>query len=227
MVHNYALVAISISVVVWLAASPNLTFAAKIQLRLDGDSEVRPHSDSPFSPHNAPSEDPDALQPSDDPGILVPFEDLEADEIPVIETIELTLDVAQRALNALSEVRDKYNERGIDDYETLEDFVASTDAGKELEADVRRFGFESITDWNRSISSVGFAYSAVQDDEESLIREQIVEIKRDPDIAEDARTKMIASLEAMIASTNNKAIVRQLLDDGYYAAKLRLLDPTE
>ena len=166
-------------------------------------------------------------EPADGPGTLVPFEDLEDGQIPLVETVELTFEIAKNAVNALSEVRDKYDGRGIDEFETLEEFVENTQAGKELQADVQRYGFANITEWNRAISSVGFAYSAISNDEETLIREQISDIKDDPDIAEPTRVKMIASLEAMIASTNNKAIIRQLLDDTYYAAKLKLLDETE
>ena len=230
MVRVFAALAVSISLSIGLAASPSRSFAAKDQARIGEDPESAPKKSAPLGPHNM-FEDPPNMEPipdgGEDPGQVVPFELLESEDIPVIKTIELTVDIAKRAIDALSEVRDKYNDQGIDEYDTLEEFVSATDAGKRLEADVRRFGFEDITDWNTSITSVGFAYGAVKDGEEEEILQQISEIKADAEIEADAKTQMIASLQAMIASTNNKSIVRQLMQDEYYAAKLKLLDATE
>ena len=124
-------------------------------------------------------------------------------------------------------MRDKYNDQGIDAYETLEEFVRETDSGKLLEKDIKSFGFKDVTDWNTSISSVGFAYGAVTDNEEAEIRQQISEIQIDAQINDEAKRKMIASLEAMIASDNNKSIVRQLMQDEYYSERLKLLEETE
>ena len=59
------------------------------------------------------------------------------------------------------------------------------------------------------------------------IRQQINEIQSDPEIDAEAKKKMIASLEAMIASDNNKSVIRQLMGDEYYADKLKLLEETE
>ncbi len=227
MVLRFAVAAVSISLLIWLAASPNRGFAARDRTRIEDEPRKTPSASSPFSPHYDPGGEPDAIDENDDPGAVVPFEMLEPEDVPDIKTIELTTDIAKRAVDALAEVRDKYNEQGIDEYETLEEFVAETEAGKRLEADVLKFGFHDITDWNTSISSVGFAYSALNNDEESEIRAQINAIRQAPDIEADAKATMITSLEAMIASENNKSIIRQLMQDQYYAAKLKLLDETE
>ncbi|MGI9464211.1 MAG: hypothetical protein ACR2OM_09740 [Aestuariivirgaceae bacterium] len=228
--------AVSISLLIWLAASPNSLLAAKKdQSRIGEEPQKPPSTNSPFNPHFVPDKPEPETTPKqapepdlpDDPDQVVPFDILEPEDIPIIKTIELTIDIAKRAVDALAEVRDKYNEQGIDEYETLEEFVTATEAGKRLEADVRKFGFQDISDWNTSIASVGFALGALHDGEEAEILQQIANIKENPDIDAVARAKMVSSLEAMIASENNKSIVRQLMQDEYYAARLKLLEETE
>ena len=225
MVRGFTTATVSITLLIWLATSLNDARAAKDQSRINGESE--PQSTSPRSPFNPDFKDEDFDLRDTGPSPNDSFEVLEPDDIPVIKSIELTLDIAKRAINALAEVRDKYNDKGIDDYDTLEEFVSKTEAGKLLEADVQRFGFENITDWNTSISSVGFAYLAIVDDEEAQIRQQISEIQIDPEISADEKEQLVSSLEAMIASANNKSIVRQLMRDAYYSKKIKLLEETE
>ena len=225
MVRKLANAAVSINLLLWLAASTNLANAAKDQSRIGEDEKLPPSPTSPFSPHQ--NEDQDEHQGDDQPPASVPFEGTEPIDIAPVTAIELTPDIAKRAIDALAEVRDKYNDQGIDDYETLEDFVSGSEAGKRLEADVKSFGFKDITDWNNSISSVGFAYGALVHNEEEQIRREITDIEQDPQIDAEAKKKMIASLEAMIASDNNKAVVRQLMQDEYYSTRLKLLEEGE
>ncbi|NNE24352.1 MAG: hypothetical protein HKN11_17260 [Rhizobiales bacterium] len=225
MVRKFTIAAVSINLLVWLAASPDGAGAVKDQSRIGEEDKLPPSPTSPFSPHDDPEVAPEHKQ--DEPDPKVPFEALEPEDIPVVVSIELTIDLAKRALDALAEVRDKYNDQGIDEYETLEEFVRETEAGKRLENDIKRFGFKDITDWNTSISSVGFAYGAATVNEDDDIRQQISEIKIDPQIDAETKQKMISSLEAMIASDNNKSIIRQLMQDEYYSARLKLLDETE
>ncbi|MDH3741810.1 MAG: hypothetical protein OER56_09455 [Hyphomicrobiales bacterium] len=225
MVRKFTIAIVSINLLFWLAASPEGAGAVKDQSRIGEEGKLPPSPTSPFSPHGDPEDTPGHHQDKPDPA--VPFEVLEPEDIPVVVSVELTIDLAKRALDALAEVRDKYNDQGIDEYETLEEFVRETEAGKRLEKDIRRFGFKDITDWNTSISSVGFAYGAATDNEEDDIRQQISEIQIDSQIDAETKQKMISSLEAMIASDNNKSIIRQLMQDEYYLARLKLLDETE
>jgi hypothetical protein len=172
-------------------------------------------------------EDPakaDRLEPSDE---TVPHTTIAPRDIPVVVTVELTADLARRALDAYAEVLDKYSDEELAGYETLEDFVAGSEAGKRLEADIIKFGFANVTEWNNAIMAVGFAYNAVVDDSEEGIREQIEEIRAAPDIAEDERTRLIASLNALLPSDGNKTILRQLLNDPIYREKLKLFAQDE
>jgi hypothetical protein len=171
-------------------------------------------------PPDSPGAKSDRLMPGDD---TMPADSIPLDEMPALEAVDLTLDVARRALDAYAGVRDKYTGEGLDRYETLEEFVAATAAGKRLEADIRAFGFSGVGDWNRAIMAVGFAYNAIADNSETTVREQIDQIRQDATMAETEKTRLIASLQTLLPSDNNKVIVRQLMLDPQYRDKLALL----
>jgi hypothetical protein len=99
----------------------------------------------------------------------------------------LTVDAAKRAIDAFAEVRDKYNDEGIENYNSLEAFVAETEAGKRLEADIMAHGFSDITDWNVTIMAVGFAYSAIVYDYAADLRQQIEAVRTTAPRRGDAR----------------------------------------
>src|SRR5918995_3404799 len=116
------------------AATPEVAWAIKDQSRIgeegaDAETQVPP----------PPEAEPDELAPPDSP---------EFGAIAPVETVELTLDAAKRALDAFADVRDKYNDQGIENFESLEEFVTNTDAGKRLEADIKAHGFSDVTEWN-------------------------------------------------------------------------------
>ena len=171
-------------------------------------------------PADSPGAKSDRLVPDDD---TVPANTVPLNEMPVMEAVDLTLDLARRALDAFAGVRDKYASEGLDRYDTLEEFVAATAAGKRLEADIRAFGFADVGDWNRAIMAVGFAYNAVADKSETAVREQIDQIRRDATMAEAEKARLIASLQVLLPSAGNKAIVHQLMLDPQYRDKLALL----
>jgi hypothetical protein len=140
---------------------------------------------------------------------------------------DLTVDAAKRAIDAFAEVRDKYNDAGMENYESLEDFVAETQAGKQLESDVREFGFSDIGEWNETIMLVGIAYSAFVYDYAADLRQQIREIRDDPTIDDDMRAQLIAGLNALLPSTHNRIVMQELFNDQAYRDKLRLLEEEE
>jgi hypothetical protein len=140
---------------------------------------------------------------------------------------DLTVDAAKRAIDAFAEVRDKYNDAGMEKYESLEDFVAETEAGKRLEAEIMDFGFSDISDWNETIMRVGIAYSAFVYDYAADLRQQIREIRDDPTIDDDMRARLIAGLNALLPSTHNRIVMQELFNDQSYRDKLRLLEEEE
>ena len=143
------------------------------------------------------------------------------------QTVFLTVGAAKRAVDAFVAVRDKYNNEGIENYNSLEEFVAETEAGKRLEADVAAHGFDDISDWNRTIMAVGFAYSAIVYDYATDLRQQIEEVREDRSLDESMRTQLIAGLNALMPSRNNRSVLQALLRDPIYRDKLRLLQEEE
>jgi hypothetical protein len=198
------------------------------------DAQVAPEV-SPLDPAaptdpEAGSEDltqPDPSEPStgEDDGISP--DDLSLGEIPVIETMELTPDIARRALDVYLLVKTKYENAELDRYENLQDFVDQNIEGKNFESDIKAAGFNTVNDWNLAITTVGFAYTSAIDDQSAEIMQQITEIEADTELAQDMKDRMIASLKAMIPSENNKKVIEELLADAAYAGKLKQLDIEE
>ena len=210
---------------------------AKDQSRVSTDESHQPATPTPVTPGTENSTQPsvkapegegeDLTQPAPDsetePVEPVSPDDLNLGEIPVIKTIELTVDAAKRALDVFAMVREKYKDANLEEYEDLQEFVDKAPQGKAFEADVKAQWFSTVNEWNSVITSVGFAYSAVVDDQSSEIAMQIEEIKKDTTIAQDMKDKMIASLSAMIPSDNNRRVVEDLMKEPGYADKLSLL----
>jgi hypothetical protein len=144
-----------------------------------------------------------------------------------LDTKKLTVDAAKRAIDAFAEVRDKYNDVGMENYNSLEEFVAETEAGKRLEAEIMSFGFSDISDWNETIMAVSFAYSAFVYDYAADLRQQISAVRDDPTIDDEMRAQLIAGLNALMPSRNNRVVMQELFGDQAYRDKLRLLEAEE
>ena len=174
----------------------------------------------------------DLTQP--DPGTADPGtidgttpDDLSLGQIPEIETMELTVDIARRSIDSYTLVKTKYESADLESFENLQDFVDQSPEGKNFEADIKAAGFANVNDWNLAITSLGFAYTGVTDDQSVDIGQQITEIEGDAELAQDMKDRMIASLKAMIPSDNNKQVVRELMKDPAYVEKLKQLDIEE
>jgi hypothetical protein len=176
---------------------------------------------------------PDESGQQDPEGVLPDLEgppsddEMSVGEIPSVETIELTPDMAKKALDAYIVVRDKYKDAELENYENLQDFVEQAPQGKAFEADIKTIGFASVNEWNVAITMVGFAYSNILDDQSDDIRQQIEEVKQDTEMAQDMRDRMVQALQAMIPSDNNKKIVEDLLKDPIYGEKIKQLENEE
>ncbi len=60
--------------------------------------------------------------------------------------VELTLDTAQKAVDAYVIVKDKYKDAELENFESLQDFVDRDPVGKAFEADIKLAGFANVTD---------------------------------------------------------------------------------
>ena len=154
-------------------------------------------------------------------------DDMSLGEIPVIETMELTSDIAKRAIDAYVLVKEKYKDAELEQYDNLQDFVDQNVQGKAFDADIKAAGFATVNDWNLAITTVGFAYTGVIDDQSADINLQIEEIQGDQELAQDMKDRMIASLNAMIPSANNRKVIEDLVNDPAYGEKLKQIDTEE
>jgi hypothetical protein len=217
--------AIAIGLMTWLAAAAAL--AAKDPSRLDVEGDVaQAAGETPPAPAPSPAPEgkPDAPATEEAPAEPDTGDELNLGEIPVIQVVELTADSAKRAVDALALVREKYKDANLEDYESLQDFVDQGTGGKDFETDIKSFGFKDVSEWNVTITSVGFAYSVLRNDDTEDIKKQIEEIKADTTIAQDMKDRMIAGLAASIPSENNKKVVAELMKDAAMTDKLKLLD---
>lgn len=169
-------------------------------------------------------ETPEAGEPPPSADEQISPDDMSLGEIPIVETMELSPDTAKRAIDVYILVKDKYKDADLERYESLQDFVDQNAEGKAFEADIKAAGFNSVNDWNLAITTVGFAYTGVIDDQSGDIKLQIEEIRADTELAQDMKDRMAASLTAMIPSDNNRKVIRELMNDPSYAEKLKQLD---
>ena len=210
--------------------------ALKDQSRLGGDKSPQSRNKHTPLPDLTPPELPDLTPPDltppdipdpEMPELNIPDYPVEFADLPPIPSVELTIETAKRALDAYERVGTKYNDQGLADYDSLEKFVASTEAGKKLEAEVKEFGFSDISDWNAAITSVTTAYNTILHDQGEDIRNQIDAVKADKTLSQAKKNRIIASLNALIPSDNNKTVIKALMKDSVYAEKLKLVETFE
>jgi hypothetical protein len=173
-----------------------------------------------MAPATGPMTTPEAADDGDTPD----NQELSLGEIPVIETIELTPELARRALDSYISAKETYANSELDQYENLQDFVDQTADGKAFDADVKAAGFADVTQWNLAITTLGLAYGSVIDDQTPDLLQQISEVEQDTAMAQDIKDRMVKALKALIPSDNNRKVIDGLLADPVYAVKLKQLD---
>jgi hypothetical protein len=169
--------------------------------------------------------EPDPAQPAD--GEVPPEDEVSIGEIPVVQMVELTQETAQKAVDAYVIVKDKYKDAALENFDSLQDFVDRDPLGKAFETDIKAAGFANVTEWNLAITTVGAAYSNIIDDQSTDIKQQIEEVEKDTELAQDMKDRIITSLNALIPSENNHKVVQQMIDNPAYAEKLKSLETEE
>jgi glutaredoxin-related protein len=211
------------------APTPQVAPAAPSNVPATGDAAVLD------SPATLPSAEP-GTQPvpgadgTEGPEEMIPLPELDGDvagDLPVVETTELTVDSATRAIDSYALIKEKYKDAGIEQSDTLQDFVDQNPKGKEFEADIKAAGFLSVNDWNLAITTASFAYTNVMDDQTEDIRQQIEDIKQAPDIPQEMKDRMIGSLNSMVPTANNRTVIETLMKDAAYKEKMKILQVEE
>ncbi|MEO9874338.1 MAG: hypothetical protein ABJM26_06390 [Anderseniella sp.] len=150
-----------------------------------------------------------------------------APAISTVETVELTPDLAKRAIDGFVKLKNTYQDTDIAEYESLEQFVAQAKEGPALEKDIKSFGFKTVGEWNTAITSVSFAYAALSGTHEDEIRQELENIEKEVDLDQQMKTSLVEGLKSMLPSDNNKKIVADLNKQKVWAEKLKLLEETE
>jgi hypothetical protein len=185
-------------------------------------TEPAPASVPPAAEDQTPTPTEDGVPPEGEDATVE--DEFSIGDIPVVETIELNLDMAKKALDTYVLVRDKYKDAALENYENLQDFVDQSAQGKDFEADVKAAAFKDVTEWNTTITTLSFAYDNSINDQTAEVNQQITELKADTEMAEDMKQRMITALTSLIPSPNNKQVVQDLIKDAAYADKLKLLE---
>ena len=216
-----------------VAMSPEAAFAAKDQARQpemqgpaasDGGLGVAPFEPSPgdepllqLSPGDDGGADGTDHREADTPADMAPA-------MSTVETVELTPDLAKRAIDGFIRLKKNYQDTDIAEYESLEQFVAEAKEGPALERDIKSFGFKTVGEWNTAITSVSFAYAALSGTHEDEIRQELENIRNEVDLDEQMKQSLIDGLNSMLPSENNKKIVSELNKQKDWADKLKLLE---
>jgi hypothetical protein len=157
----------------------------------------------------------------------VPSSQLEGARIEPVKTIELTAELAKKAVDGFILARDKYADAMLDQYETLEEFTSKSAEGRKLEADIKALGFENVGEWEIAIATVSLTYGAVSEGSDYDVPQQIEEVKSDAAMSEEKKVQMIAWLNSLIPSPHNKAVILEIMKDEAYREKLKLLAEEE
>ncbi len=200
-----------------------------------GTSPLRDAAPSLLAPppaDTAPGTPPEAMPdaegrepPPDDPvWEALELESLIAEEIPDVKAVELTPEMARRALDAFADIQHLADDPAIADYPTLAEYARATGKGREMEARIRRHGFRDIAEWNTVIVNLGFALTSVQEGTDQPILDQITAVENSKALPEARKKALIRRLKLLIPSENNRKVVRELMKDPAYAGKLKLLD---
>jgi hypothetical protein len=153
--------------------------------------------------------------------------DMSVGEIDTVETEELTPEMARKAIDAYMMVQEKYKDSPLADYQDLQEFVDKDPKGKELDADVKNFGFKDVNDWNLAVTTIGVSYNNQLNDQTAEINQQMADVIADTSIAQDMKDRMIKNFKASIPSENNRKIIEDLSKDPAYAEKIKLFESTE
>jgi hypothetical protein len=181
-----------------------------------GTPAAPPAADAPPAPGDVtqPPAD-DEAQPPDEPSL---------GEVEEVKVVDLNPDMAQRALDAYVLLKEKYKDAQLENYESLQNFVDKDPQGKAFETDVKAAGFANVDDWNTAITTVSNAYSNIVNDQSADINQQIEEVQKDPELAQDMKDRLTNSLKALIPTENNRKVVQGLIDNAANAEKLKQLD---
>lgn len=139
--------------------------------------------------------------------------------IPVVPQTELSETSAKGAIDAYLAIREKYG----DDTPKLKADRPATEgyaALQGIEGIVGGHGFSNTDQWHTTLVSVALAYGFAKEGKADDVDKAIAEIKANPQVPENIKQQMVAMIAGVRPSENNLTVVKGLMGDSGYAAKL-------
>jgi hypothetical protein len=136
-----------------------------------------------------------------------------------IPKTELTETSAKGAIDAYLELQKKYGD-DLPDPDPKKSTAEAYAELAEVESIVKSQGFSDTGEWHTTLISVAMAYGFAKDDNAQEIDESIAKLKDNPQIPEGLKQQMLATITGLRPSENNLAVVKSLMADGDYGAKL-------
>lgn len=138
---------------------------------------------------------------------------------PQVPQTELTEKSAKSAIDAYLAIKEKYGDKAPA-VEAKRPTVEGYAALQGVEAIVGGHGFSDTGEWHTTLISVAMAYGFAKEGKGGEIDESIAKLKANPDIPESLKQQMIAMIAGVQPSDNNLTVVKALMGDSGYAAKL-------
>ncbi len=142
--------------------------------------------------------------------------------IPSIPKTELTESSAKHAIDAYLEMQEKYG----DDTPQPDPKGSTVDGFSDLagvESIVKEAGFSDTSEWHKTLVSVAMAYGFAKDGKEDEIDQSIAKIKDNPQIPANLKEQMLATITSIRPSDNNLTVIKAVMADEAYKAKLEEL----
>lgn len=138
--------------------------------------------------------------------------------------VELTADMARRAVDTFLEVQGKYGDNALDDPsdpKAIADTMKNEGIYDKVKSDVTHHGFSGVEDWAKTFTSVGLAASFVREGQDAgSVDRQIADLEKDEAVPQAMKDATIAMLRQMRPSENNIAVAKALLEDPAYKDKV-------
>src|SRR5204862_5829427 len=119
------------------SAVQNSTPSIRIEMAVHGTPTILAETQIPGEDVKPPPpEVEDLTEPDPNQSVdgETPPDEVSIGEIPVVKMVDLTLDSAQKAVDAYVVVKDKYKDADLESFDSLQDFVDRDPLGKEFEA---------------------------------------------------------------------------------------------
>jgi hypothetical protein len=115
--------------------------------------------------------------------------------------VELTADMARRAIDTYLEVQGKYGDNALDDPsdpKAIADTMKNEGIYDKVKSDVTHHGFSGVEDWAKTFTSVGLAASFVREGQDAgSVDRQIADLEKDEAVPQAMKDATIAMLRQM------------------------------